>query len=85
MVLLPYGFLLEDNALGSCSFLLSVLLPYGFLLEDNMLPRFKGSYGVLLPYIYMLDITYVFLQMMLICILTDLRNSLLYHEKTNLK
>ena len=35
MVLLPYGFLLEDNLMVEQSMLTMVLLPYGFLLEDN--------------------------------------------------
>ena len=36
-VLLPYGFLLEDNLKGSKGLPITVLLPYGFLLEDNIL------------------------------------------------
>ena len=35
MVLLPYGFLLEDNLVSSVVIDTPVLLPYGFLLEDN--------------------------------------------------
>ena len=35
MVLLPYGFLLEDNMQTYKSPVYDVLLPYGFLLEDN--------------------------------------------------
>ena len=54
-VLLPYGFLLEDNIDFKMESLGFVLLPYGFLLEDNMLPRFKGLYGVLLPFIILLE------------------------------
>ena len=34
-VLLPYGFLLEDNYEALGVYLTNVLLPYGFLLEDN--------------------------------------------------
>ena len=35
MVLLPYGFLLEDNTKIKGYEVGTVLLPYGFLLEDN--------------------------------------------------
>ena len=38
-VLLPYGFLLEDNQEAKFAESEFVLLPYGFLLEDN---GFKG-------------------------------------------
>ena len=34
-VLLPYGFLLEDNRRILLIIVICVLLPYGFLLEDN--------------------------------------------------
>ena len=34
-VLLPYGFLLEDNKSSTSQQKEVVLLPYGFLLEDN--------------------------------------------------
>ena len=34
-VLLPYGFLLEDNKNLKGTEMVTVLLPYGFLLEDN--------------------------------------------------
>ena len=34
-VLLPYGFLLEDNIDVVTMAKIRVLLPYGFLLEDN--------------------------------------------------
>ena len=36
VVLLPYGFLLEDNQKGRLFIYDLVLLPYGFLLEDNL-------------------------------------------------
>ena len=36
-VLLPYGFLLEDNSALRDMTETAVLLPYGFLLEDNEL------------------------------------------------
>ena len=35
-VLLPYGFLLEDNKMTTYKEKYEVLLPYGFLLEDNL-------------------------------------------------
>ena len=35
IVLLPYGFLLEDNRKFKKLMKSYVLLPYGFLLEDN--------------------------------------------------
>ena len=37
-VLLPYGFLLEDNEIEATEIDPNVLLPYGFLLEDNSSP-----------------------------------------------
>ena len=45
VVLLPYGFLLEDNVEGVWKGIMSVLLPYGFLLEDNI----TEYYGVARP------------------------------------
>ena len=35
LVLLPYGFLLEDNVLPGFKVLYGVLLPFIILLEDN--------------------------------------------------
>ena len=54
-VLLPYGFLLEDNRKRPTQRLQRVLLPYGFLLEDNILPSLAETASVLLPYGFLLE------------------------------
>ena len=55
MVLLPYGFLLEDNEEGKNEQTEVVLLPYGFLLEDNASNNLVIRYYVLLPYGFLLE------------------------------
>ncbi len=54
-VLLPYGFLLEDNFVSKQVYPQLVLLPYGFLLEDNKSCVFLSSHKVLLPYGFLLE------------------------------
>ena len=55
MVLLPYGFLLEDNDEYSKLKPRHVLLPYGFLLEDNFDTFYYLLQFVLLPYGFLLE------------------------------
>ena len=54
-VLLPYGFLLEDNHTIWNNISHAVLLPYGFLLEDNLQKSLIRSSKVWLPYGFLLE------------------------------